>query len=77
MRTIFVRVSNETSPSYAPVRARHITSTTFTIESVYPAFSDATLEFVIGENVRCKMVRLRGPDDSRVRQRMTAVERIP
>ncbi len=77
MRTIFVRVPNETSPSYAPVRARQITSTTFTIESVYPAFGDEILEFGVGENVRCKLVRLLGPADSGARRRMTAVERIP
>lgn len=77
MRTIFVRVSNEASPSYAPVLARPITSTTFSIESVHPDFIDATLEFGAGDNVRCKTVRLLGPGDSEARQRMTAVERVP
>jgi len=77
MRTIFVRVFNEESPSYAPVLARPVTSTTFSIESVHPDFADATLEFGAGDNVRCKVVRLLGPGESKARQRMTAVERIP
>jgi hypothetical protein len=77
MRTIFVRVTNEASPSYAPVRARPITSTTFSIESVRPDFLDVTLEFGAGDNVRCKTVRLRGPGEPKARQRMIAVERIP
>jgi hypothetical protein len=77
MRTIFVRVTSEASPSYAPVLARPITSTTFSIESVRPDFVDASLEFGAGENVRCKMIRLLGPDESKARQRMIAVERIP
>jgi hypothetical protein len=77
MRTIFVRVSNQASPSYAPVLARPITSTTFSIESIHPDFIDATFEFGVGDNVRCKAVRLLGPGESKARQRMTAVERIP
>jgi hypothetical protein len=58
MRTIFVRVSNEASPSYAPVLAELITSTTFTIDSVHPDFIDDTLEFGPGDNVRCKTRRV-------------------
>ena len=77
MRTIFVRVTNEASPSYAPVLARPITSTTFSIESVHPDFADVTLEFGVGDNVRCKIGRLQGPGESTARQRMIAVERIP
>jgi hypothetical protein len=38
IRTIFVRVTNEASPSYAPVLATPITSTTFSIENVHPDF---------------------------------------
>ena len=76
MRTIFVRVTSEASPSYAPVLARPITSTTFSIESAHPDFADVTLEFGAGDTVRCKMGRLRGPDESVGRQRMIAVERI-
>jgi hypothetical protein len=76
MRTIFVRVTNEASPSYAPVHATPITSTTFTIENVHPDFSDAALEFRAGENVRCKAIQLRGPGEPKARQRMIAVERI-
>jgi len=77
MRTIFIRVTDESSPSYAPVLAKPITSTTFSIESVHPDFIDATLEFGAGDNVRCKTVRLLGPGESKARQRMTAVERLP
>ena len=77
MRTIFVRVTDQASPSYAPVVATPITSTTFSIESVHPDFSDVTLEFGAGDSVRCKVGRLRGPDESKARQRMIAVERIP
>ncbi len=77
MRTIFVRVTNEASPSYAPVLATPIASTTFSIESVHPDFVDATLEFGAGDNVRCRTVRLLGPGESKGRQRMVAVERIP
>ena len=65
MRTIFVRVANEASPSYAPVLAQPITSTTFSIDSVHPDFVDADLEFVAGDKVRCKLdpvVRARGRD---------------
>jgi hypothetical protein len=76
MRTIFVRVTNEASPSYAPVHATPITSTTFSIENIHPDFTDATLEFGAGDNVRCKAIALRGPDESKGRQRMIAVERI-
>ena len=76
MRTIFVRVTNEKSPSYAPVIATPITSTTFNIDSVHPDFTDATLEFRAGDNVRCRMIRLRGPGEAEARQRMIAVERI-
>jgi hypothetical protein len=77
MRTIFVRVTREASPSCAPVLARPITSTTFSIESVHPDFIDAALEFGAGDNVRCKTVRLRGPGESKARHRRIAVERIP
>jgi hypothetical protein len=77
MRTIFVRVTDETTPSYAPVHATPITSTTFSIESVHPDFSDVTLEFGAGDTVRCKVGRLRGPGEPTGRQRMIAVERIP
>jgi hypothetical protein len=76
MRTIFIRVTNEASPSYAPVLATPITSTTFSIESSHPDFGDAALEFGAGDSVRCKLIRLRGPDESVPRQRMIAVERI-
>jgi hypothetical protein len=76
MRTIFVRVTNEASPSYAPVLATPITSTTFSIDSVHPDFTDASLEFGAGDSVRCQAVRLRGPGESGARQRMVAVERI-
>ena len=76
MRTIFVKVTNEASPSYAPVLASPITSTTFSIESVHPDFIDAALEFAAGDNVRCRTVRLLGPGKSTARQRMVAVERI-
>ena len=77
MRTIFVRVTNEAAPSYAPVLAKPITSTTFSIESAHPDFTDATLEFRAGDRVRCKIVRLRGPQEAAARQRMIAVERVP
>jgi hypothetical protein len=77
MRTIFVRVTSEASPSYAPVLARPITTTTFSIESVHSDFIDATLEFGTGDNVRCKRVRLLGPGEATARQRMIAVERVP
>jgi hypothetical protein len=76
MRTIFVRVTNENSPSYAPVLATPITSTTFSIEGAHPSFADVALEFGAGDNVRCKVIRLRGPGESEARQRMIAVERI-
>jgi hypothetical protein len=76
MRTIFVRVVHEGAPSYAPVLAQAITSTTFTIDSVHPDFRDAELEFQAGENVRCRVMRLRGPDEAKARLRMIAVERL-
>lgn len=76
MRTIYVRVISETSSSYAPVFATPITSTTFTIDSVHEDFVDSSLEFGAGDDVRCKTIRLRGPDESTPRQRMIAVERI-
>ena len=77
MRTIFVQVTNEASPSYAPVLAKPVTSTTFSIERVHPDFSNAeTLEFGSGDNVRCRTIRLRGPGEAQPRQRMIAVERI-
>ena len=60
MRTIFVRVTNEALPSYAPVLATPITSTTFSIESAHPDFADAALEFGTGHSVRCTIIRLRG-----------------
>jgi hypothetical protein len=68
MRTIFVRVTTETSPSYAPVLATPITSTTFSNESVHPDFADVTLEFGTGDNLRRKLGRLRGPGESKARQ---------
>ena len=77
MRTIFVRVTTEAAPSYAPVLATPITSTTFSIDSVHPNFSDATLEFAAGDSVRCRMIRLRGPGEAEARQRLIAIERIP
>ncbi len=58
MRTIFVRVTNEDSPSYAPVLATPITSTTFSIEGAHPNFADVALEFGAGDSVRCKVIRL-------------------
>jgi hypothetical protein len=76
MRTIFVRVTDQASPSYVPAVATPITSTTFSIESIHPDFVDAELEFGPGDNVRCRTVRLLGPDESKARQRMIAVERI-
>lgn len=76
MRTIFVRVTNQRAPSYAPVLATPITSTTFNIDSVHPNFTDASLEFGAGDNVRCRMIRLRGPGEAEARQRLIAVERI-
>jgi hypothetical protein len=76
MRTIFVRVTNEESPSYAPVLATPITSTTFSIDSLHPDYTDAALEFGAGDSVRCKVTRLRGPSEVEGRQRMIAVERI-
>ena len=63
MRTIVVRVTNEVSPSYAPVLATPITSTSFSIDSVHPDFTDATLEFEVGDSVRCKRIWLRGPSE--------------
>ena len=45
--------------------------------SLHPDFIDASLEFGAGDNVRCKAVRLLGPGESKARQRMIAVERIP
>ena len=77
MRTIFVRVVDQASLSYAPVLAQAITSTTFAIESVHPDFIGDPLEFGPGDHVRCRMTRLRGPDDAQARQRMVAIERIP
>ena len=77
MRTIFVRVTDQTSPSYAPMLAMPITSTTFSIDSVHPDFTDAKLEFGAGDSVRCKTIRPRGPGEAEARQRMIAVERIP
>jgi hypothetical protein len=77
MRTIFVRVTDDASPSHAPVLAEPITSTTFSIESVHPEFTDVTLEFHPGEKVRCKTIQLLGPKEAAARQRMIAVERIP
>ena len=76
MRTIFVRVTSEASPSYAPVLATQITSTTFSIDSVHPDFTDALLEFGAGDSVRCRTIQLRGPGESKARQRLIAVERI-
>jgi hypothetical protein len=64
VRTIFVQVANEASPSYAPVHATPITSTTFSIESVHRDFSDVILEFGAGDRVRCRIGRLRGPSES-------------
>jgi hypothetical protein len=76
MRTIFIRVTTEASPSYAPVLATPITSTTFSIENPHPDFADATLEFGAGDSVHCKVSRLRWPGGSEACQRMIAVERI-
>jgi hypothetical protein len=76
MRTIFVRVTSEVSPSYAPMLATPITSTTFSIDSVHPDFTDALLEFGVGDSVRCRTIQLRGPGESKARQRLIAVERI-
>jgi hypothetical protein len=59
-----------------PVLAGPITSTTFSIECAHPNFVDATLEFGAGDHVRCKLVRLLGPDEAKARQRMIAVERV-
>jgi hypothetical protein len=58
MRTIFVRVTNEASLSYAPVLATPITTTTLSIDSVHPGFTDASLELGAGDSVRCKTIRL-------------------
>lgn len=77
MRTIFVRVTDEPTPSYAPVLAEPVTSTTFSIEGIHPDFTDAALEFGPGETVRCRTVRLRGPEEATARHRMIAVERVP
>ena len=41
--------------------AEPITSTTYSINSVHPDFTDATLEFGPGEKARCKTIRLLGP----------------
>lgn len=76
MRTIFVRVTDEAAPQYAPVLASAITSTTFKIGKLHPDYADAALEFSIGDDVRCRIERLRGPDESTPRQRMIAVERV-
>jgi hypothetical protein len=72
------------SPSVPPGGITPSTTTrTFAIsrvartKSVHPDFSDVTLEFRPGDNVRCKIGRLRGPGESKARQRMIAVERIP
>lgn len=72
MRTIFIQVTGED----APVFAKPVTLTTFSIDSVHRDLADAALEFSPGDNVRCKLVRLRGPDEERPRQRLVAVERI-
>lgn len=76
MRTIFVRVTEEVEPCYAPVAAASRTSTTFTIEHPHPDYADVRLEFQPGDNVRCRATRLRGPGEDVPRQRMVAVERI-
>ncbi|MEM7026117.1 MAG: hypothetical protein AAF637_26610 [Pseudomonadota bacterium] len=76
MRTIFVKVTDQSSPSYAPVLATPITTTTFSIEEVHPDFADAPLEFNAGESVRCKAISLRGPEEDKGRRRMIAVARI-
>jgi hypothetical protein len=70
-------VTDERSPSYAPVLATPITSTTFSIEKLHPDFTDVVLEFRAGDRVRCKAIRLRGPGESKGRPRMVAVERVP
>lgn len=77
MRTIFVRVTDQPAPSYAPVLAEPITSTTFSIEGMHLDFTDAVLQFGPGDHVRCRTVRLQGPSETTARQRMVAVERIP
>ena len=56
--------------------ATPITSTTYSIDSAHPDFADAALEFGPGDSVRRKVIRLRGPRESKARQRMIAVERI-
>lgn len=76
MRTIFVRVTDEPSPMFAPVLATMITSTTFTIGERHPDYADDELEFDVGADVRCKVEPLRGPDDDKPRQRMIAIERV-
>lgn len=77
MRTIFVRVISEPSASYAPVPAEPITSTTFTIDTLPRALANDPLEFGAGDRVRCRVMRLVGPDEGQGRQRMVAVERLP
>ena len=77
MRTIFLAMTDEASPSYAPVLATPVTSTTVSIERVHPDFSDAAPELSSGDpGSSCRMIRLRGPGEAQPRQRMIAVERI-
>ena len=72
MRTIFVRVTNETTPSYrtGARHADHVDHLQHRKRS--PDFADAALEFGTGDAVRCKVMRLRGPGESEARQRMIA-----
>jgi hypothetical protein len=77
MRTIFVRVADEASPSYALVarRANHVGDLQHRQRA--PRLHRRPLEFGPGENARCKTIRLLGPKEATARQRMNAVERIP
>jgi hypothetical protein len=43
---------------HASVFASPIASTTFSIDSVHPDFTDASLELGAGDSVRCKTIRL-------------------
>jgi hypothetical protein len=51
MRTILARATNEALPSYAPVVATPITSTTFSIDGVHSGSGDVTPEFVAGDSL--------------------------
>jgi hypothetical protein len=43
----------------------------------YPDFSDPQLEFGAGDNVRCRVIRLLGPDEATAALRMIGDGRIP